>query len=67
MRITALPCQLAPPAQHSPEAWTFRMVSDVIPSLPQAASTWLDTTSVYIVAGNGRAFANARRNALSHA
>ncbi len=48
MRITAFPCQPAPPAQHSPEAWIFRRVSDVISSLSHAASTWLNTTSFKI-------------------
>jgi hypothetical protein len=46
IRMTALPCQVEPPHQHSPELWMFCSVALVRASSSHEASTWLKTTSL---------------------
>ena len=48
IRMTALPCQVEPPHQHSPELWMFCSVALVRASSSHEASTWLKTTSLWI-------------------
>src|SRR5438874_10016216 len=48
IRMTALPCQVEPPHQHSPELWMFCSVARVRASSSHEASTWLKTTSLWI-------------------
>src|SRR4030095_5766873 len=47
-RMTARPCQVEPPHQHSPELWMFCSVALVRASSSHEASTWLKTTSLWI-------------------
>ena len=46
IRITALPCQVEPPHQHSPEFWMFCSVAFVRASSSHETRTWLKTTSL---------------------
>ncbi|PYK12147.1 MAG: hypothetical protein DME65_04925 [Verrucomicrobia bacterium] len=48
IRITALPCRVEPPHQHSPERWMFSSVALVKASSSHKVSTWLKTTSLWI-------------------
>ena len=51
IRIACLPCQIVPPAQQVPSAWTRAITSRVIASASRSpepsnwTSTWLSTTS----------------------
>src|SRR6185436_17461239 len=43
-RMARGPCQVVPPAQHVPSAWTAAITASVTASLPNATRSWLITT-----------------------